>query len=150
MSNTPDPQSLERLTATVLRDLPSRRAPASLEARVMAELERRATQPWWRLSYRDWPLFVRLLFIAACVGLGSIAVRATEWLFGRSASTLSGIESELAPAAVSLKATASTFSFIAHSIPSLWIYSALAIIAVMYVALFGIGAAAYRTLYASR
>lgn len=150
MSNTPDHQSLERFADAVLRDLPPRRAPASLEARVLAELERRAARPWWQSSYRDWPALVRILFLAACVALGSLAVRATEWLFGRSASTLSGIESDLSPAAASVKATASAFSFIAHNIPSIWIYGAIAVMAVMYVVLFGIGAAAYRTLYANR
>lgn len=150
MSNTPDHQSLERLADAVLRDLPPRRAPASLEARVFAELERRAAKPWWQSSYRDWPAIVRMLFLIACVALGSLAVRATEWLFGRSASTLSGIESDLTPAATSVKATAHAFSFIADSIPSVWVYGALAVMAVTYIALFGIGAAAYRTLYANR
>ena len=150
MSNTPDHQSLERFTDAVLRDLPPRRAPASLEARVFAELERRAAQPWWQSSYRDWPVIVRLLFLAACVGLGSLAVRATQWLFGRSASTISGIESDFSPAAASVKATANAVSFVAHSIPSLWVYGAIAVIAVMYIVLFGIGAAAYRTLHANR
>ncbi len=150
MSNTPDHQSLERFTDAVLRDLPPRRAPASFEARVLAELERRAAQPWWQSSYRDWPAIVRIAFLAACVALGSLAVRATEWLFGRSASTISGIESDLSPAAASVKATASAFSFIVHSIPSVWIYGAIAVMAVMYIVLFGIGAAAYRTLYANR
>ncbi|HMN43077.1 MAG TPA: hypothetical protein PKE27_00750 [Povalibacter sp.] len=150
MSNTPDHQSLEQFTDAVLRDLPPRRAPASLEARVFAELERRAARPWWQSSYRDWPAIVRILFLAACVALGSLAVRATEWLFGRSASTISGIESDLSPAAASVKATAGAFSFIAHNIPSVWIYGAIAVMAVTYIALFGIGAAAYRTLYANR
>lgn len=150
MNQTPDPRSLEELTESVLHDLPPRRAPASLEARVFAELERRAATPWWQSSYREWPALVRILVLATCVGMGSLAVRATHWFFSHSASTLSGIESDLSPATASLKATASTFSFIAHSIPSLWIYGAIAVIAMTYVALFGIGAAAYRTLYANR
>lgn len=149
MSNQHD--NLERFATAVLRDLPARRAPASLEARVLAELERRAAaRPWWQSSYRDWPALVRILFLLACVAVGSLAVRATEWVFGQSASTLSGIESDLTPAAASVKATANTLSFIVHSIPSAWVYGGIAVMAVTYVALFGIGAAAYRTLNAHR
>jgi len=146
----PDNHSLERFAESVLRDLPPRRAPASLEARVFAELERRAAKPWWQSGFSQWPAIVRMVFLLTCVVTGSLAVRATDWLFGRSASTLSGIESDLSPAAASVKATVSTFSFIAHSIPSVWIYGALAVMALMYVVLFGIGAAAYRTVYANR
>ncbi|HEY6643749.1 hypothetical protein [Povalibacter sp.] len=150
MSNTPDNQSLERITAAVLRDLPLRRAPVSLEARVLAELERRAAKPWWQSSYREWPVIVRALFVIACAALGSLAVRATGWFLGQSTATLSGIESNLSPAMASVKATAHTISFIAQSIPSIWIYGAIAVMAIAYVTLFGIGAAAYRTLHANR
>jgi hypothetical protein len=38
-------------------------------------------------------------------------------------------------------------SLIARLIPPLWLYAGLAIGAVWYAALFGLGAAAYRTLY---
>lgn len=52
MHPAPDPEEkLERLIHRTLRDLAPRRAPRTLEARVFAELERRAALPWWRQSY---------------------------------------------------------------------------------------------------
>ena len=47
-------------------------------------------------------------------------------------------------------AFANTCGAILHSIPPLWFYGGVAAVAAMYVALFGLGAAAYRTLYAGR
>lgn len=141
---------LEQLTAAALRDLPPRRAPRTLEARVLAEIERRVARPWWQCSYKDWPAMLRVLFLLASVTTGVLAVRASTWLIGESSGALAGIESDLTPATSSLKATFNVFQYVAHSIPSLWIYGVLAVMAVMYITLFGIGAAAYRTLHANR
>ncbi|MFL6617389.1 MAG: hypothetical protein ACJ8MH_02230 [Povalibacter sp.] len=149
-SNPNDP--LERFVDAALRDLPPRRAPSTLEMRVFAELQRRAELKWWQRSYAEWPALARILFVIACIAVGSALVRGFSWFFGgvESSAAWSGVASEITPAAASVKATASALSFIAHSIPSLWVYGAVAVIAVLYATLFGIGAAAYRTLYASR
>ncbi len=149
-SNPNDP--LERFIDAAVRDLPSRRAPASLESRVFAELQRRAQLAWYQRSYADWPLWVRMVFVIGAVAVGSALVRVFGWFFGPSPSStaLSELTAGITPAAASVKALANAVGFIAHNIPSLWIYGALAAIAVLYVTLFGIGAAAYRTLYASR
>jgi len=141
--------ALEQFVDAALRGLPPRRAPDTLEARVLAELERRAALGW-QSSFARWPLFVRLAFLCACAVTGTLVVRASSWFFATSSSTLTGVSSELAPAVISAKATANVFAFIAHSIPSAWLYGAASLLMLLYVALFGIGAAAYRTLYASR
>jgi hypothetical protein len=148
--NRNDP--LERLIGEALRDLPPRRAPQSLESRVFAELERRAALKWWQRSYSEWPLAVRLAFVLACIGVGSVAVRICGWFFGgvESSATWSGVASEITPAATSVRAVAGALSFIAQSVPTMWIYGGVAGLALLYVTLFGIGAAAYRTLYSSR
>ena len=52
-------EKLERLVGQVLRDQPLRRAPASLEARVLGELAARARLPWWRRGITTWPVAVR-------------------------------------------------------------------------------------------
>jgi hypothetical protein len=39
---------------------------------------------------------------------------------------------------------------VVHNIPTIWIYGSLACVGALYAALFGISAAAYRTLYAPR
>ena len=83
MTHTNDPNDrLERLTAEVLRELPPRRAPRTLEARVLAELERRAAKPWWQSSFMEWPALVRILFVLASIVTGVLAVRGSTWLFG--------------------------------------------------------------------
>jgi hypothetical protein len=140
---------LERFVQTALRDLPPRRAPATLEMRVLAEIERRAARGSTQNTYADWPAWMRVLFVIASITVGSLLVRTGSWFFGASGAW-SGITAEITPAAASFKAVAGAFNFIGQSIPSLWIYGAVAAIALLYVTLFGIGAAAYRTLYASR
>src|ERR1700761_4646104 len=52
-----------------LRGLPLRKAPLSLEARVLNELARRAAMPWWRASFSGWPVAARVGFVLACAGL---------------------------------------------------------------------------------
>lgn len=151
MTNTTDPNDrLEQLTTAALRDLPLRRAPRTLEARVFAEIERRAARPWWQSSYTQWPMLMRILFVLASIVTGVLAVRGSRWLFGESSDALSDIESDLSPAASMMKTTFHVFQYIFESIPTFWIYGGLALMAGMYIALFGIGAAAYRTLHANR
>ena len=70
------PDDLEKLIHGTVRDLPPRRAPRTLELRVLAELERRAAQPWWHKSYAHWPSPVRAGFLvfASVVAAGFVAV----------------------------------------------------------------------------
>ncbi len=145
-ANPDDP--LEQLVNAALRDLPMRRAPHTLEARVLAEIKRRAARSWWQSSYADWPALLRAAFLSSCLATGILVARASSWLFGglESSSTWSGLTSELTPAAASVKAIVAALSYILHSIPALWIYGALAVMTILYAMLFGIGAAAYRTL----
>ena len=48
--NNESEQKLEQALHQALRSVPLRRAPLSLEARVMNELARRATKPWWQAN----------------------------------------------------------------------------------------------------
>ena len=146
---------LERLIQKTLRDLPARRAPSTLEARVFAELERRATQPWWRKSYAHWPLAARCLFLIGSGGLMQAAITATLWL-------ILGIESAPFNDALagpyawlqSFQALASSLwdfgGAVIYSIPRLWIYAALVSLGAMYATVVGLGAFTYRTLHANR
>ena len=65
---------LAQLLSRELGALPLRRAPASLEARVFAELARRQALPWWRQSFRAWPM-------AAQVAFAVVALAVTHALF---------------------------------------------------------------------
>jgi len=145
------PDHLERLIGTAVRGLPPRRAPRTLESQVLAEIERRLAQPWWRMSYAHWPAPVRLLFLIACAALIALVVRASGWVISDVQSgALAGSLPNIAPAATSVSATLAAASSVARIIPPLWIYCGLGLVAVMYTTLFGIGAAAYRTLYVNR
>jgi hypothetical protein len=156
MKPSPDnDEKLERLIHRTLRDLPRRRAPGTLESRVLAELERRAALPWWHKSYAYWPLPVRCAFLLGSAGLAKVALMAVVWV-------LAGVDAmpfadAFAPqiawlqTGISLFGSARDFfAVILHSIPSLWLYGAAAFVAAMYAALFGLGATAYRVLYANR
>ena len=138
MSMNDDEMQLDR----ALRALPPRRAPASLEAWVLGELERRAALPWWRRSFSHWPLAARAAFLVVCaasirlVFLGSTTatagVRSLSWAreIGLLASTGSHLAALIAPA----------------GLPG-WLSAGAAFCAVLYAVLFGLGAAVYRTLY---
>lgn len=133
---------LDRVVQRALGDLPLRPAPPNLESRVLEELSRRAALPWWRRSYRQWPQVVRALFVGVCASLGGLTVLAgarMAWTVrpGHALERLSTIAG----------AAGDALSALAHAIPLAWIYEACVFAAVLYVVLFALGAAAYRTLY---
>lgn len=145
-------RQLARLFESTLRDLPLQRAPATLETRVLFELRRRASLPWWRRSFSHWPVFARAGFgLGSAVLIGgilaggaslmdivqSLPASGERWLpWGRLAAALADAVGELAAA-------------IAHAVPASWVYEGLIVSAVLYAALFGLGIAGYRTLYRS-
>jgi hypothetical protein len=139
---------LEHLVGKALRDQPLQRAPANLEANVMAAIARRALAPWWQGSFAGWPVAARLLFLIASVGFVKLGLEATTFIVspinpGAQGAALfadvAWIPSLFAAVGAALR-----------GLPSLWIYGGLTVIAVLYLTLFGVSAAAYRTLYATR
>jgi hypothetical protein len=134
----------------VLHELPLRRAPATLEARVFGELARRAALPWWRRSFSHWPLLARAAFLVICAALIRLAL-----LEGAAAAV--GVRSLHESGALSppwthdvavIAATAgSLLTLLARAVPPAWAYAGLAVGAMLYALLFGLGAAMYRTLY---
>lgn len=155
---TPSPdhnEKLERLIARTLRELPVRRAPPSLESRVLAELERRAALPWWRQSFVHWSVPARVAFIVVCAGLAKLALMATVWVTagfdaGRFKEAFASQYAWMHRISSVATGVVEFFDIVLRNLPPLWLYGGLAFVAMMYVALFGLGAAAYRTLYASR
>lgn len=151
----PREQKLERFIHQTLRELPARRAPGSLEQRVLAELSRRAALPWWRKSFVHWPLAARAAFLVGCIGVVKLALMGAVWVMAGFDTTqyreafaqqLAWMDSGL----VVVHAIGGFFEIIARNIPPLWLYGGLAFLATMYVALFGLGAAAYKALQAHR
>lgn len=141
-------EKLERLIGNTLQGQPPRHAPGTLQSRVLAEIEHRAMTPWWRMSFARWPVAAQVLFLIASTAIIKFAVDASNWLMNGLDSTR--VVTGVASVAMPVKVMAEIISSVAHSIPSLWLYAGIGALAAMYAALFGISAAAYRTLYASR
>src|ERR1700723_3752274 len=143
-------QGLERAVDQALKGLPLRRAPSTLESRVINELQRRAALPWWRVSFAHWPAAPRVSFVITCIALVAATI-----LGGVSAFVGVGSLNEMAALALSwahpflavLSSAGGVTALLVHIIPPLWLYGGMALGIVLYVALFGLGAAAYRTLY---
>ncbi|MDD2763055.1 MAG: hypothetical protein PHE83_03655 [Opitutaceae bacterium] len=148
-----NPEQLEQMVHAALRSLPDRRAPASLEARLLAEIERRAAIPWWHKSYAGWPGWARIVFLGLCGGLACLLVFAGIYVqTGFDAAQTSGtLASALAFAhrVLAIGHGLSDFGLlIGRTIPALWFYGVVAFIAGLYAMLFGLGATAYRILWA--
>jgi hypothetical protein len=144
-------EKLEHLIHQTLRELPARRAPRSLEERVRAEIERRALLPWWRKSFAHWPVAARACFLLASVGVAKLGLWGAVWVMSgfdnaqfreAFAPQFTWMESGLAV----VHAVTGFFDIMLRNIPPLWLYGGLAFVAATYFALFGLGAAAYRTL----
>ncbi len=146
---------LERRVGRALRELALRRAPPSLESRVLEELGRRAALPWWRRSFATWPHLARSGFAVTCGSIAAALLAATwPWAHGGASAGagvlsagsllwLPGVRSALTLLDVGRELNASLL----RVVPLEWLYGAMAAGAILYVALFGLGAAAYRTLY---
>jgi hypothetical protein len=149
------PEDLEKIIHQTLRALPPRRAPHSLEARVRAALEARASLPWWKQSFARWPLAARVAFFIGSAGVAKLVLMATLWVMaGFDGAQFAGAFSTqfgwIQTASAIVNGLGDFCGALYRSIPPLWLYGGLAFVATMYAALFGLSAAAYRTLYANR
>jgi hypothetical protein len=151
MSESPGlEQKLEQVVGRALREIPLHPAPATLESRVFNELHRRAALPWFRRSFSHWPALARGAFIVVSgllVGWtllgGFSALVGPRPLNEVGAQLLFWVQ----PALAVLASGGAVATLLLRVIPPLWIYAAMALATVLYVLLFGLGAAAYRTLY---
>jgi hypothetical protein len=146
------PDRLEQFVHAELRALPLRKAPRTLESRVLAAIEQRSHVAWWHKSWSYWPTPVKAAFAFVATAFAGTVVAA-------SYSLLSGVTPEkvVAEAGERLslftklwQAAAWTGDFVTAqvgTIPSLWLYGGLAVVATLYATFFGLGAFAYRALY---
>lgn len=146
------PEQLEQLVHRELRSLPPRRAPRSLESRVLAAIEHRAMIPWYHKSWSYWPAAVRGAFLAVSTGVAGAIM--TAFYVGVSGVDTGAVAAQagerlgLFTKAYHAAEWAAGFgSLMFANIPSLWLYGGIAVIAALYATFFGLGAAAYRTLY---
>ena len=121
----------------------------------MAAIAAREALPWWRQSYRAWPMAARLAFVVVSVGLAAGLMLGTVWAMTdlRSSDVSQVVATPLLWIEMARNAIASLThvgAVIVRQIPPLWLYGGLAVFAAAYATMFGIGAAAYRTLIARR
>lgn len=145
-------KELEQLIHATLRSLPDRKAPGTLEARVLSALEHRAAVAWYHQSWGYWPAAVRSIFLAVATAVGGATVTAfylvSQGVDAGAVAREAGSRFEWLSRFYNVGVWSVDFvNHVVGSIPSLWIYGGLAILAALYATFFGIGAAAYRTLY---
>ena len=149
-----NPEDLEKFIHQTLQALPERRAPRSLEARVLAAIAARQALPWWRQSFTHWPLAARGAFLVFSAVLAAALLagffRTTGQVETETGSLLAGPLAMVAKIRAISGGVGSFFAVVMRSIPSLWLYSALAFVAALYAAFFGLGAAAYRSFFVQR
>jgi hypothetical protein len=140
-------QKLERALTEALKGLPLRRAPSKLELRVVDELQRRAALPWWRVSFAHWPAAPRVAFVIVCIALvaatflGGVFAFVGDRSFNEAAAlVLSWVQPFLAV----MSSAGGVATLLVRVIPPLWLYGGMALGIMLYLALFGLGAAAYR------
>jgi hypothetical protein len=128
--------------------LPLRSAPPSLELHVLGELSRRAALPWWRHSFAGWPGFARVGFVLMCAVLIGLVFLGGVWAMRNLGSpALGALSMPWARHMVALAGVAGELAALVRIVPAGWVYEGLAASVVLYAALFGLGVAAYRTLY---
>jgi hypothetical protein len=143
-------QKLEQVLQQALSGLPPRRAPSTLELRVANELARRALLPWWRASFASWPVVARVMFVLVCAVLvvATLLGGVSAYLGDRSLDEISALLLSWAhPFLTVVSSAGGLMALLVHVIPPVWLYGILGVGAFLYVTLFGLGAAAYRTLY---
>ena len=146
------PEELEQKIHAVLREQPARRAPISLEARVLGEIARRNALPWWHKSYAFWPTPVRAFFVAVTLITAVACVLAGVFGFSEVGTAITAsIVQPVRELLVSLHQAGTTLSSLLQrllpSVESTWIYAVLAVVGAAYATLVGLGATAYRLLW---
>jgi hypothetical protein len=143
-------EALQGLLDRALRELPLRLAPATLEARVYNELERRAALPWWRRSFMHWPAAARIAFLVTSGALVTLVFVGG----GAAAAGLRTLLESGAPSfawahqiAAFMVSAGNLLTLLARTLPLTWLYQSIVACAVLYAVLFGLGAVGYRTLY---
>jgi hypothetical protein len=143
-------REMEARLGQALRKLPERRAPATLEARVLDALARRAPLPWWRRSFGEWPAVARVAFgvtstvLAVLTVLAAAAANANLGSLGASHALSTPVVHD---ASVFFMIMRTLSVSLASILSSSWVLGCLIASAVLYAALFGLAIAGYRTLY---
>ena len=153
MNDSPESEDLaERALARLIRDLPPRQAPKSLEVRVLAELQSRQSGRWWQRRFAHWPVPARTAFISACTALIGFTLLDTPWSMLSARVVNAAVTWSMSwshPALGAMASAAQMSGWVSRVVPPNWLFAFLGLGALLYASLFGLGIAAYRTLYLS-
>ncbi len=138
---------IERQITRALQEQPLRRAPSMLERRVLAQIESGAAAMGWRAGFAHWPVAARVLFLAASIGVVKVALSMAMWLATPLDSP--AVSLQLPSQIAWLQTMFVAIGSVARTVPSIWVHVGIAILAILYAVLFGIGATAYRTMRAA-
>jgi hypothetical protein len=153
--NPEDQKLLERLTDRKLKALPDLKAPASLARRVMARVEQRAREPWYRQSWLMWPRALQvssvtvalLLFGGLCYG---------SWLvphtgqFSAAQQHMHGWFAGFGAVWSVVNALSDALVYAVKHLGTGIIVGCLAAVGLGYAMCLGLGTAAYRLAYSRR
>ncbi|HEV2268098.1 MAG TPA: hypothetical protein VGR92_01460 [Steroidobacteraceae bacterium] len=144
-------EKLERLVSQVLRDQPLRRAPASLETRVLTELAARARQPWWRRGIATWPGSVRVPVIAICAvsvpAVWILSLWLAAHLVAATRSRMAGPLATIRDAGHTVSSLGTLSTHIIQSIPREWLLGGFIATATLYATLFALVVFGYSLLF---
>lgn len=141
--------SWEDALDSALRNLPPRKAPASLEDRVLAAIAAHQAKPWWQKGFAFWPAAARVAFLVASAAV----IVATVWFFVRGAGSapLMSLQDSVGSVFRWWSDARSAMGGAARmAVDSLspaaqfWMFAALGLVALCYATLIGTGAALYR------
>jgi hypothetical protein len=142
-----DEFELEQYIGKLLRAQPLRQAPASLQARIDRQLAFQAARPWWMQGFSAWPWLARILFAIVSAGLVALTYLTTDRLSWISqAFQRSSIANSTRASAQMFANLGDALQTLGAMIPSAWLYGGAGVALLLYAALFGVGAAAFRTL----
>jgi hypothetical protein len=140
---------LERLAGAQLSRLPSLRAPATLETRVLTAIAAQSA-PWHARGFRHWPLWAQTLFVL-------VAALVAYWISGQSVSVFNGAQATLATHGSEtvadvggwlnvLRALGRTYTAMFRIVPGSWLLLGVGAIFTCYATLLAGGVFAYRTI----
>jgi hypothetical protein len=141
-------QRLEKLAGAQLASLPLLRAPASLEARVMAAIAAQSA-PRFERGFGQWPWWAKGLFVI-------LAALVAYWLSGQSVVVFNDAHAQLTASGGTAAQVGSWLNVvralgrvclsIAHTVPANWLLLGIGLIFTCYATLVAGGVFAYRTI----
>ena len=151
MATEPE-KKLEQLRHRELRHLPELQAPSFLLQRVRATLEARAKLPWYQRPWFTWPVSLRLasatLMLALVSGL-TLAIHGVS--LSATALTQSLAQSPTVSTIMAVtNAVGNALMLAARTVNPLYLASAGALVALMYLTCIALGTACYRIAWNNR